>query len=281
MKNENHTLRHFELSLGSTVKSNKVERQKFSEHDLGELLTTHDVRKERFGPYFSPAIFTNNLRNAENVERLSLITLDVDNVDGSVYELEERLQSRLTARSFVYSTFRHTDECPRIRIVILPERDLTVDEHAIVIRAIASDLELELDPCTFGTATAFFLPAVQPDRKPFVLRIERDLLNIDSILDRSACEIVPVKSNVASNEEFFTDDYIAKLPNAIDEQEVQVLLTCYPAEGLEYDDWLDVGMALHHQFSGSEDGFSFWHAWSAKSTKHNPKEMLRRWRSFK
>ncbi len=57
-------------------------------------------------------------------------------------------------------------------------------------------------------------------------------------------------------------------------------------EALEYipsDDreiWVQVGMALHHEYNGSEDGFQLWDVWSAKSDKYNAQDMHSQWKSF-
>ena len=34
-------------------------------------------------------------------------------------------------------------------------------------------------------------------------------------------------------------------------------------QAMDYDGWLMVGMALHHQFSGTEKGLKLWHSWAA------------------
>lgn len=48
-----------------------------------------------------------------------------------------------------------------------------------------------------------------------------------------------------------------------------------------YDSWLHVGMALWHQFSGSEEGFELWQEWSVNSTSFDGVEALRtRWSGF-
>lgn len=48
-----------------------------------------------------------------------------------------------------------------------------------------------------------------------------------------------------------------------------------------YDDWLTVGMALHHETSGSEDGFALWDEWSATSGKYGGPDYGRaKWDSF-
>ena len=57
-------------------------------------------------------------------------------------------------------------------------------------------------------------------------------------------------------------------------------------EALEYipsDDretWVQVGMALYHEHSGSEEGFQLWDVWSAKSDKYKEQGMRSQWKSF-
>ena len=45
-------------------------------------------------------------------------------------------------------------------------------------------------------------------------------------------------------------------------------------------EWVRVGMALHHQFDGTDDGFAIWDEWSSAGAKYQPAEMRTRWRSF-
>ncbi|MCC2596563.1 DUF3631 domain-containing protein [Pusillimonas sp. MFBS29] len=48
---------------------------------------------------------------------------------------------------------------------------------------------------------------------------------------------------------------------------------------LPHDEWLRVGMALHHETDGA--GFSYWDEWSASSSKYPGSDVLaRRWHSF-
>ena len=47
------------------------------------------------------------------------------------------------------------------------------------------------------------------------------------------------------------------------------------------DQWIRVGMALHHETDGDETGFELWNAWSAGSAKYPSEEGLRtQWESF-
>jgi len=55
-------------------------------------------------------------------------------------------------------------------------------------------------------------------------------------------------------------------------------LTALPPD-LDYDTWLMVGMAIHHETSGT--GFDMWDTWSQASSKYSTREYnLERWNSF-
>jgi putative DNA primase/helicase len=50
----------------------------------------------------------------------------------------------------------------------------------------------------------------------------------------------------------------------------------------DYDTWIQVGMALHHQFNGASDGLEMWDRWSAPSSRYVGIEDLEtRWHGFK
>ena len=78
---------------------------------------------------------------------------------------------------------------------------------------------------------------------------------------------------VLEDEEDFTRD----LPLNMSDDEVKGLLLAYGASGLEYDDWLKVGQALHHQYMGGDVGFDLWVAWSALSSKHDFSRMRKKY----
>lgn len=67
-----------------------------------------------------------------------------------------------------------------------------------------------------------------------------------------------------------------KPPLDLTPDEIQRTLDALPLD-LDYDSWLKVGMAAHHQ--GCD--FEVWHAWSKKSPKYTTREYCEaRWRSF-
>lgn len=62
--------------------------------------------------------------------------------------------------------------------------------------------------------------------------------------------------------------------------EIERLLALIPNTDLPYDDWLRVGMAVHHASGGTETGYEAWLSWSETSAKHDAASMPARWASF-
>ena len=66
--------------------------------------------------------------------------------------------------------------------------------------------------------------------------------------------------------EITTDDLRAKL---------QMVPNCD-----DYDTWFHVGMALHHQFDGSDEGLTLWHEWSADAANYDQDALDEKWPTF-
>lgn len=63
----------------------------------------------------------------------------------------------------------------------------------------------------------------------------------------------------------------------VDDSEVRDILT-YIDPDIDYDNWVTVGMAIHHSLGGH--GFDIWDEWSAKGSKYNQNAMSKHWHSF-
>jgi hypothetical protein len=65
----------------------------------------------------------------------------------------------------------------------------------------------------------------------------------------------------------------------ISDDELLDMLRHIPNEGgVDYEQWIRIGMALHHATSGT--GYELWRAWSATSGKHDETHMEGKWHSF-
>jgi RecA-family ATPase len=76
----------------------------------------------------------------------------------------------------------------------------------------------------------------------------------------------------------FMAGYEPKLGLSVDES-YNLLQQLDPDMGRE--DWIRVGMALHHEYSGEEEGFELWNEWSSYGSKYPDEEGMRvQWDSF-
>lgn len=62
-------------------------------------------------------------------------------------------------------------------------------------------------------------------------------------------------------------------------EDIADMLAHIPNNDLPYEEWISIGMAIHHATDGS--GFDLWDRWSASSGKHDAKQMQYKWGSFR
>jgi predicted P-loop ATPase len=145
--------------------------------------------------------------------------------------------------------------------------------------------ELEL----FGTGKQVAMPpSVHPTGglyrwiKPF----DFDLLGAGLGPFLSADLIAGIAPQAAPAPELNEDDeFLAEVrgaPADVTAAQIQETLALLPLPEWceDRDGWLQVGMALHHQFAGADEGLALWTKFSQQSKKFNPKDQKRVWRSF-
>lgn len=66
----------------------------------------------------------------------------------------------------------------------------------------------------------------------------------------------------------------------ISDEQIDQSLGLFANDDADYDTFLNVGMALHHQFAGSVEGLSKWHEWASRSDKYVPETCDAKWESF-
>ncbi|MER9524021.1 bifunctional DNA primase/polymerase [Mesorhizobium sp. M0292] len=142
----------------------------------------------------------------------------------------------------------------------------------------------------FGTGVQVVLPpSIHPDTKlPY--RWERPLdldmigFGVGPIIPAATIETWNVQSSVveAGDEEDELFDLFRSEPMDLDAAQISDILKHIPNDGggAHYDDYVQVGMALHHQFQGTNQGFERWCDWARQSEKFDAKNAAVRWRSF-
>lgn len=74
---------------------------------------------------------------------------------------------------------------------------------------------------------------------------------------------------------FITD--ASKVELSADEIRAKLDLVPNPQD---YDQWFYVGMALYHQFSGSQEGLLMWHEWSSQAENYDMDALDEKWPTF-
>lgn len=67
---------------------------------------------------------------------------------------------------------------------------------------------------------------------------------------------------------------------SITEETVLDALQYIENDDADYDDYVLVGFALHHQYGGDARGLELWHEWASRSLKYDPNDVNRRYRSM-
>lgn len=122
-------------------------------------------------------------RKAENVLNRCLITLDADNIEPGQTQKVLNLVDGLGCGYAIYSTRKHCEAKPRLRIIIPTDRVLTTEEYEPIARKIASFIGIEvMDPSTFEPSRLMYWPSCSKDSN-FVFRYaDKPFASSDGIL---------------------------------------------------------------------------------------------------
>ena len=94
---------------------------------------------EKDGPGFSAARFKNNHRGKDNLLSTTMIVLDVEanketgEVPPGIEEISQRLKKQ-GFRSFLYTTYSHTEVSPRYRVVIVLSAPIIFSDDKVIRR---------------------------------------------------------------------------------------------------------------------------------------------------
>lgn len=121
-------------------------------------------------------------RKAENVQNRTLLTLDLDYVDGDIWSSIELLYDFSV---LMYSTHTHAPDNQRLRLIIPLSRPVLPDEYQAIARKIADDIGIDqFDDTTYEPCRLMYWPSTPSDGE-YVFKVQ-DLpwLNPDEVLGR-------------------------------------------------------------------------------------------------
>jgi putative DNA primase/helicase len=126
-----------------------------------------------------------NRRKAANVISRDLVTLDLDNLPaGSTGSVIQRLEG-LGCAYAIYSTRKHEEGRPRLRILVPLDRPSTADEYEPIARYLGQLMGIECcDPISFQSQSLMYWPSCCKDSHNVFYFADKGFLMTDSILAR-------------------------------------------------------------------------------------------------
>ena len=260
------------IAIGSNETSNVITHKDVTWQQIVKKYTTHKVTAKKGGEYVIGGEYRGNIRREEFLVGRSLLVIDIDSYDGGIDDLAFDL-SMLPFGFVAYSSYRHTSEKPRIRVIAQLARTVSPDEYRILSREVCAQMLVPIeaiDKCTFVPNQAMFAPQ-HPDGGEFWT------------MTQDGCA-VSVPESIAAPVRRESDDFglmVAAQPLELTDVEIDAYLAAYPATETDYTSWTEMGMALAHQFSCGMLGLDKWVKWSALDPERfDEPAMRRKWTSF-
>ena len=138
-----------------------------------------------------------------------------------------------------------------------------------------------------GTGSQVVLPpSIHPNGKPYAWERSIDL-DMPFLME---VEVERIKSwgvsTTTSSWDEDEDNYligeVESEPLDLTEEQIDDILAHIPntGDGAHYDEYTQVGMAIHHQYRGSEEGYAKFLKWASQSDKFIERNVKERWKSF-
>lgn len=133
---------------------------------------------------FVAGTLQDNRRKANNVIGRDVITLDLDNIQpGQTQDILLRIES-LGCAYAVYSTRKHEEAKPRLRVLVPLNRTATADEYEPLARKLASIIGIDLcDPTTFEASRLMYWPSCSSDSSYVYQYGDKPFLDADGVLN--------------------------------------------------------------------------------------------------
>ncbi len=307
-ENRNGILYEYQITIGKGNRSNKVTNKTVDYKELKKLLCSFEPVKIRFYnkadnnfqenikhtiklakeelPYFIPGHFKPQVRKTENMLFRNAIVLDIDNYSGNIEELERSLNTDLGKYEYLaYSTSSYHPKNPKIRVYLPLKKNVLAYEYEAITKVFVNNLTFKeaIDTASYKPNQCMYVSAnIEIIDLPAGITLEKyqpwfrenkgELVNPQEY--KSQIIPIPIKSKI-------TESVSNNSPALnLSSEEIEKYLKDYPANKLSYDSWLEVGMALHNYYNGSNEGYKKWDQWSSEDHRYKKDINKEKWNSF-
>ncbi len=132
---------------------------------------------------FVAGSLTGNRRKANSVTGRDVITLDLDTIPaGGTQDAIKRVDG-LGCAYCVYSTRKHHEAAPRLRVLLPLYRTCTADEYEPLARMMAKLIGIELcDATTFEASRLMYWPSCSADSQYVYYAADKQMIAVDGVL---------------------------------------------------------------------------------------------------
>lgn len=268
----------YKISFLDKIYSRKTTSRNLSFDELCvELRSACNIKftsKEDLGCFVGGEL-TDGKRSSEYLKCRSIITYDIDNYNSNIDKLVNYIEKSLSGKTYIYyTTASSTFENPRMRILLFLSEEIPPANYNILVTDIANSLFKELleldenrdegerlciDKCSYKALYAMYLPCKIDDNFKYKENIG-DLIDVSNYLKvNNEAKI----KYLSEDDEFNLFTKLAPVSAyLIDDEIVKKVLSQYDCTNADYHSWLNVGIALHHNYQGSETGLSKFIEWS-------------------
>ena len=132
---------------------------------------------------FVGGTLNSNRRKADAVNGRDLVTLDLDNIQAGVTNGVLRRIDDLGFGYCVYSTRKHCEAAPRLRVIVPLSRTCSADEYEPLARKLAEFIGMEMcDPSTFEASSLMYWPSCSSDSNYVFIYADRPFIDVDGTL---------------------------------------------------------------------------------------------------
>lgn len=278
-----------------------------------KIATRRAARKDRL-PWLKLAAFGDqpsrkgSLRHNGNVTAIDGVEGDHDAGSLTPADAADKLRAAGIA-ALIYTSPSHTPERPRWRVLAPLSRSLPPDDRERLCARLQGVLGGALAPESFALSQSYYYGGVDGGTAPETILVDGAALDTLDVLDSGALDKrgkpytggktgqasdTPAERDSGSEVDDFwhvppelltpadTDDLddIRPRPNVA---KIRAALEAIPADARDDREscWRPVGMALHNEFGGSDEGLALWNEWSAVSPEFERQRPQRvDWESF-
>lgn len=191
--------RKIKISVGTSRKASAWQQQEMFWSDFVQRISKPVKTEEKFEEYktmtkpeqdelkdvggYVGGELKNGKRRNEYAGSRHLITLDADTIEPGKTQSVINSVNALGCAYAVYSTRKHEESGPRLRIIVPLDTECSPDEYEPIARKLASFLNMNIfDPTTFESVRLMYWPSVSSDSKYIFVYADKPFLSKDGML---------------------------------------------------------------------------------------------------